>query len=95
VRYAQKKVVPRTARLIERPRLSARGVFLCVFGGPFYFMGVLSMSNCPECGGDVPATDVIQGEILPCPDCGAELEVLSTDPVTLELAPQVREDWGE
>jgi alpha-aminoadipate carrier protein LysW len=53
------------------------------------------MANCPECGGDVPATNIERGEILPCPDCGAELEVRSVEPVVLELAPEVKEDWGE
>jgi alpha-aminoadipate carrier protein LysW len=37
----------------------------------------------------------VRGEILPCPDCGAELEVRGLDPLTLELAPEVQEDWGE
>jgi alpha-aminoadipate carrier protein LysW len=54
-----------------------------------------SMANCPECGGDVPATNIERGEILPCPDCGAELEVRSVEPIVLELAPEVKEDWGE
>ena len=30
-----------------------------------------------------------------CPDCGTELEVVSLEPLTLEEAPQVQEDWGE
>jgi alpha-aminoadipate carrier protein LysW len=38
---------------------------------------------------------VEQGEIVPCPDCGADLEVLSTEPLTLGLAPEEGEDWGE
>ncbi|MBE9507737.1 MAG: lysine biosynthesis protein LysW, partial [Chloroflexi bacterium] len=29
------------------------------------------------------------------PDCGIELEVMSLEPITLELAPEVEEDWGE
>ena len=52
--------------------------------------------TCTEC--DAPLTiaaDVIEGEILPCPDCGAELEVLSVSPVELALATSVEEDWGE
>jgi alpha-aminoadipate carrier protein LysW len=50
---------------------------------------------CPECGGLVSASQVERGEILPCPDCGAELEVRDLDPLALELAPEVQEDWGE
>jgi alpha-aminoadipate carrier protein LysW len=35
------------------------------------------------------------GEIVECPECGAELEVVNNNPVTLALAPEVEEDWGE
>lgn len=53
-------------------------------------------AECPECAAAVPLTDVVEGEILPCPECGADLEVVSLDPTpTLALAPQVEEDWGE
>lgn len=51
--------------------------------------------NCPECDAILTLTDVIEGEIVPCPDCGAELEVVSVDPLELALAPQIEEDWGE
>ena len=54
------------------------------------------MSHCPECDGVVSVpNDAIEGEIVPCADCGAELEVRSLNPLTLELAPEVQEDWGE
>jgi len=53
------------------------------------------MAECPECGGQIEMTDVVEGEIVQCGDCGAELEVVSLDPVTLELAPEEEEDWGE
>lgn len=53
-------------------------------------------SICPECEGvlHLPA-DLMEGEIVPCGDCGAELEVLSLTPLALALAPEVQEDWGE
>ncbi len=52
--------------------------------------------ECPECVGSIPLSgDIIKGEILTCPDCGAELEVTGVNPIQLELAPQVEEDWGE
>jgi len=38
---------------------------------------------------------VVMGEILVCPDCGAELEVTSLTPLSLALAPREEEDWGE
>lgn len=53
-------------------------------------------TNCVECDAEVTVgDDCVIGEITACPDCGAELEVTSTDPLTLELAPEVEEDWGE
>jgi alpha-aminoadipate carrier protein LysW len=53
-------------------------------------------SNCPECGATISLTDdLVQGEILQCPDCGIELEVISLAPLVLELAPEEEEDWGE
>ncbi len=36
-----------------------------------------------------------EGEIVPCAACGADLEVVSLDPLTLDLAPEEQEDWGE
>ena len=52
-------------------------------GRPYPEEGVLSLSN------------VMKGEIVVCPDCGVDLEVVSVDPIELELAPQEAEDWGE
>lgn len=53
-------------------------------------------ATCPECDASVGLTgDVVEGEIITCPDCAAELEVISVDPPELALAPEVGEDWGE
>ncbi len=53
-------------------------------------------AECPECVAELPlAGEILKGEILTCPDCGAELEVTGVNPLELELAPQVEEDWGE
>lgn len=56
----------------------------------------MSRVTCIECGAElaIPA-DVMMGEILPCSDCGVELEVVNLSPLTVELAPQEMEDWGE
>lgn len=43
---------------------------------------------------EIPS-DVEVGEIIDSPVSGAELEVVSTDPVALEEAPELEEDWGE
>ncbi|MFG0315314.1 MAG: lysine biosynthesis protein LysW [Phycisphaerales bacterium] len=53
-------------------------------------------ATCPECDATVNFDRApLNGEIARCTDCSAELEVVSTDPLTLELAPEVEEDWGE
>lgn len=52
--------------------------------------------TCIECAAEVSVAGTpMRGEIIPCPDCGAELEIVSLDPLTVELAPEVEEDWGE
>jgi alpha-aminoadipate carrier protein LysW len=54
------------------------------------------MIACTECTSslDLPA-DAVEGEVVACADCGVELEVVSTSPLALALAPEVDEDWGE
>ena len=53
-------------------------------------------ANCPECEAPISlGADVVEGEIIVCPDCAVELEVISVNPVELALAPEVGEDWGE
>ena len=54
------------------------------------------MAECPACGGEVILTpDAVISELMECPDCGTELEVLEIDPPTLVEAPECEEDWGE
>lgn len=50
---------------------------------------------CPECEAPLTLEDPLQGEIVPCAACGADLEVVSLEPLQLALAPEVEEDWGE
>ncbi len=53
-------------------------------------------ATCPECDATITlGADVMEGEIVVCPDCGVDLEVTSLKPVTLDLAPMEEEDWGE
>ena len=56
---------------------------------------VTTTSECPECAGELTLDQVELGEILVCDDCGDELEVRSLDPLSISLAPQEAEDWGE
>ncbi len=53
------------------------------------------MAECPECAAAVSLDGTVAGEILPCPECGADLEVVSLSPPALALAPHEEEDWGE
>lgn len=51
---------------------------------------------CVECDAEVDIPDdALENELVSCPECGAELEIMKLNPVTLELAPEVEEDWGE
>lgn len=52
--------------------------------------------TCVECDAAVETgSDLIVGEILECPECGVELEVIQVSPLRIELAPEIEEDWGE
>jgi len=53
-------------------------------------------SSCPECDAGVAfPRPPLAGEVVVCAECAAELEVVSTEPLALEPAPEVEEDWGE
>jgi len=52
--------------------------------------------SCPECGGSVGFERApLRAEVVSCHGCGVELEVVGVDPVRLEVAPEVEEDWGQ
>jgi lysine biosynthesis protein LysW len=46
------------------------------------------MVNCPSCGTPIEESDLALGEIVPCPGCGSDLEVISEDPITFEVYEQ-------
>jgi len=51
---------------------------------------------CPVCDADVgQESGMVLGELLTCPECGTELEVINLDPFELDEAPQEEEDWGQ
>ena len=54
--------------------------------------------NCPECDAklNIPE-DAAVGEIVSCPDCGADYEISKKEGSNIELkqAESVGEDWGE
>ena len=50
------------------------------------------MSYCPECEAVIDEEFEDIGEVISCPECGVELEVISIDPVEFDLAPVDDED---
>ena len=53
-------------------------------------------TECTVCGAEIElAADAVQGELLECPECGTELEVISVNPPAVQEAPQEEEDWGQ
>ena len=53
------------------------------------------MSYCPECEAVIDEEFEDVGELISCPECGVELEVISIDPVEFDLAPIDDEDDDE
>ena len=51
---------------------------------------------CLECEAEITIEDgAEENEIVVCPDCGVDLEVVSLNPLAVEIAPMEEEDWGE
>ena len=52
------------------------------------------MVTCPVCEGaiDVDEEDVDEGDSISCDECGADLKVVSTDPLELASAEEAEED---
>ncbi len=53
------------------------------------------MGYCPECDAEIPEEFEDVGEIITCPECGVDLEVISLDPVEFDLAPVEDEEEDE
>ena len=53
------------------------------------------MPLCPVCGNELNLQNVERHDVVECPRCGTELEVVDTDPILLEELPPMEEDWGE
>ncbi|MGI0003969.1 MAG: alpha-aminoadipate/glutamate carrier protein LysW/ArgW [Candidatus Nitrosotenuis sp.] len=54
--------------------------------------------NCLECDASINvANDAAVGEIVSCPECGADFEISKKSGENVELKPaeSVGEDWGE
>jgi len=54
--------------------------------------------NCKECDKELNVPDdAVKGEIVTCPDCGSDFEIvgINSGKVQLKPAEKVGEDWGE
>ena len=54
--------------------------------------------ECPGCYFEFELDeDTIEGEVIPCPDCGADLEIVKIEGENAEanIAEMTEEDWGE
>ena len=50
-------------------------------------------AECPDCGEKITLRDPVElGQLVTCPNCEAELEVVETNPVELDW---VYEEWDE
>ena len=58
-----------------------------LFGEQENRFGGIRMATCPECEApiDLEAEDLEEGQTVDCPDCGTELEVISTNPLELNV----------
>lgn len=52
------------------------------------------MAKCPECGGllDLEVDEVEEGEVISCPDCGTDLEVVNLHPLELDALVEEEEE---
>lgn len=51
---------------------------------------------CPECAAQIAVPEQARvTELVECPECRSDLEVVSTQPPLLAMAPEPEEDWGE
>ena len=54
------------------------------------------MAHCPECEAAIDLdSEIEEGQQLDCPECGAELEVVNTNPVELDVVEDENDDEEE
>ena len=55
------------------------------------------MTSCPDCKAQlhVEEDEVEEGEVINCPECGVELEVVNTSPIEVERIEEEEEKEEE
>ena len=50
---------------------------------------------CPDCRGrfEVEDSDIVEGEILECPLCSAEIEIIQEKPIKIRLLVEEDDDY--
>ena len=58
-------------------------------------MGKRAIIYCPDCRGklDTDIEDIIEGDIIECELCGAEMIVTQEDPIKLKLYSEDEDDY--
>jgi len=59
---------------------------------------IMAKCECPSCYFEIELDDgTIVGEVVPCSDCGVDLEIVKIegDKVEVIIAELAEEDWGE
>lgn len=55
----------------------------------------MSVAFCPECEEEIDLGERAEiGQLLECPSCGVELEVIDLQPLTLDHA-NLEDDWDD
>jgi len=59
-------------------------------------IATIASVECPECAAQIALVrQPLLSEVVRCGDCSVELEITGISPLTVEVAPEVEEDWGE
>lgn len=61
-----------------------------------YTRRIIMITKCPICDSEFELNySPVLNELIVCPECGSELEVINLNPLVLTEAPEAEEDWGE
>jgi alpha-aminoadipate carrier protein LysW len=59
----------------------------------------VAVTLCPACDAEIELDefDIDKGDIISCPDCGVDLEVVGLSPIELDVAPPDadEDDWDD
>ena len=53
----------------------------------------MAKTYCPECDAVITVSNPREGAEIRCPECGVELEVISTDPFDVDFI--YEDDWDD